>query len=401
MNVQMEEFFEYSDQQIDLVPRRFTRYLYQEINWKSRLIGIKGGRGTGKTTLLLQYLAGLEIEAPKVIYLSLDDLYFTTHTVVDAVTAIYKEGGNVIALDEVHKYPGWAREIKNLYDRYPKLQIIFTGSSVIDIAKEEGDLSRRAILYELNGLSYREYLHLAHDLRFNPIDLKMLLRTGGKLRDHFPKVFRPLRFFKDYLEHGFYPFFAEEPETFATRLKQVIRMTVEYDMAELKGFDVRNAKKLLQLLGIIAGSVPFKPNISKLADKTGIHRNSMVSYLHYLEQARLVHLLYPAGSSTSILQKPEKLMLHNTNLAWVLSSRKPEIGNVRETFMLSQFRTMHQVAYPSKGDLLVDNQFLFEVGGKNKSRKQIRNLEQAFLVLDDMEYPAAGRIPLWLFGFLY
>ncbi|MEX2573119.1 MAG: AAA family ATPase [Balneolaceae bacterium] len=397
----MKEIFEHSDQQIANVSNRFTRYLFDRIHWSSRLIGIKGARGTGKTTLLLQYLARSGKGAPNAVYLSLDDLYFATHSVVETVSNIYKEGGNIIVLDEVHKYPGWAREIKNLYDHYPQLQMIFTGSSVIDISKEEGDLSRRAVLYELNGLSYREYLHLANDILYDPVDLQMLLKDSGKIRAGFSKDFRPLQFFSDYLEHGFYPFFAEEKETFAARLKQVVRMTVEYDMTELKGFDIRNAKKLLQLLGIISNSVPFKPNISKLAAKTGIHRNSLVNYLHHLEEARLVHLLYPAGSSTSVLQKPEKLLLNNTNLSCVLSDVKPDIGNLRETFALSQLRTIHQVSYPSKGDLLVDDQLLFEIGGKNKSGKQIKDLEQAFLVLDDMEYPTAGRIPLWLFGFLY
>lgn len=397
----MEDLFEYSDQQISRVPHRVVRYLYGKINWNSRLIGIRGARGTGKTTMLLQYLAGLKMKAPKAVYLSLDDFYFTTRSVVNAVSAIYKEGGSVVVLDEVHKYPGWAREIKNLYDRFPDLKIVFTGSSVIDMAREESDLSRRVVMYELNGLSYREYLHLEHDLQFDPVSLTELLQDSGSIGGRFPEGFRPLEFFKTYLRHGFYPFFHEEKETFEIRLKQMVRLTIEYDMAELKGFDIRNAKKMMQLLGVIAGSVPFKPNISKLADKTNIHRNSLVSYLHYLELARLVHLLYPAGSSTSVLQKPEKLLLHNSNLAWVLSQGEPDTGNLRETFALSQLRTLHETTYPKTGDLLVDKKFLLEIGGKNKTGRQLTGLNNAFLVLDDIEFPTAGRIPLWLLGFLY
>jgi len=228
-----------------------------------------------------------------------------------------------------------------------------------------------------------------------------MLNNGRELRSAFPKEFRPLKYFKAYLEHGYYPFFTEDPDTYAKRLQQVVRMTVEFDMAELKGFDVRNAGKLLQLLGIVAQSVPFKPNISKLADKTGIHRNSLVNYLHYLQRARLVHLLYPAGKSTSTLQKPEKLFLNNPNLATVLSSAQPNTGNLRETFMISQLRVKHRVHHPTSGDLLVDEKYTLEVGGPSKTGKQIAGIESAFLVADDLELPTAGQIPLWLFGFLY
>lgn len=397
----MEHLYEYSDQQLSRIPHRFHRYLYDRIHWKSRLIGIKGARGTGKTTLLLQYLARQNKQAPEVVYLSLDDLYFTTHSLVDTISSVYKEGGLVIGLDEVHKYPGWAREVKIVYDRYPDLQLVFTGSSIIDMAKEEGDLSRRMVLYELYGLSYREYLHFAHNMPFKPIVLNELLGSSTQLRTLFPKEFRPLKFFRDYLQHGYYPFFIEETETFGVRLNQLLRMTIEYDLAELKNFDIRNAKKLLQLLSIIAESVPFKPNISKLAQKTGIHRNSLVNYLHHLEQARLISLLYPSGQSTATLQKPEKIALQNTNLSWVLSNFRPDAGNLRETFVLSQLSVDHQVFYPAIGDFLVDKNLLLEIGGKAKSKEQIRDFNNARLVVDDIEFPTAGRLPLWLFGFLY
>ncbi len=397
----MEHLFEYSDQQLRNVSVRFRRYLYDRIHWKSRLIGIKGARGTGKTTLLLQYLAQKELQAPEVVYFSLDDLYFTTSSLVDVVSSVYKEGAQVIGLDEVHKYPGWAREVKIAYDRYPDLQIVFTGSSIIDIAREEGDLSRRMILYELYGLSYREYLQLAHEMPFKPINLNEMLGGSTRIRDYFPKEFRPLKYFKNYLHHGYYPFFMEETETFGMRLNQLVRMTVEYDLAELKHFDIRNAKKLLQLLSIIASSVPFKPNISKLAQKTGIHRNSLVSYLYHLEQARLISLLYPAGQSTATLQKPEKIALQNTNLSWALSNYRPNTGNLRETFVLSQLFVDHQVSYPPAGDFMVNHDLLLEIGGKDKSKDQIRDVKNARLVVDDIEFPTAGRIPLWLLGFLY
>lgn len=399
--MQLEELYEFSDVRISRAPEKLVRYLFEEVNWESPLIGIKGARGTGKTTLLLQYLSKSGLTAPQAVYLSLDDLYFSTHTVLETVNRIYREGGKIIVLDEVHKYPGWAREVKNLHDRYPELQIIFTGSSVIDIAREEGDLSRRAVLYELHGLSYREFLFLEHDLDLASLSLTDLAEKQSDIRRLFPDQFRPLQYFKEYLKHGYYPFFKPDPSTYSRRLQQVIRTTIEYDMAELKGFDIRNAKKIIQLLGVIAQSVPFKPNISKLAKKSGIHRNSLVNYLHYLEQARLVHLLYPSGSSTSTLQKPEKLYLNNPNLAWILSGSDPDTGNMRETFVLSQLQVRHRVHWPKQGDFSVDDTWLFEIGGKNKSKKQIAGIKNARLITDDLEYPTAGRIPLWLFGFLY
>lgn len=364
------------------------------------MIGIKGARGTGKTTLLLQKLKELNLSPIEATYWSLDDFFFTSHSLGETAESFYKKGGKYLFLDEVHKLENWAKHIKNLYDFYPDLRIVFTGSSIIDISKEEADLSRRVLMYSLFGLSYREYLSFNDLNDFTSISLEDILSTDRNWFNMFPPDFRPLSHFQSYLEFGYYPFSLEDRDGYATRLQQLVRMIVEYDMAELKGFDIRNAKKMLQLLNVIASNVPFQPNISSIAAKSDIHRNSVHSYLHFLEQAQLIKLLYPSGISIAVLQKPEKIYLDNTNLAFALSPTKPNTGNLRETFFISQVAVRHNLAFPKQGDFLVDDIFTFEVGGKDKSIKQLQNATQGYGVSDNLEFPV-GKLPLWIFGFLY
>ena len=396
----MEHLIEKSESLTRRVKTTFRRFLLETINWDNRLVAIKGPRGTGKTTMLLQRLNDMGKTASEAVYFSLDDLYFSGHTLVETAEAFHKKGGTCLFLDEVHKYRGWAREIKNMYDFYPDLRIVFTGSSIIDISKEEGDLSRRVRMYELPGLSFREYLEYTGAHSQPPLALEDIIDGKALWKKKFPADFKPFKYFSEYLSHGYYPFFTEDPEGFRDRLNQLIRTVVEYDMAELKGFDIRNAKKLMQLLYILAANVPFKPNISKLAAKSLIHRNSVIAYLHFLEQARLIRLLYSSGISIAQLQKPEKIYLDNPNLSFALGINAPDQGNLRETFFLNQLSVKHTVRYPSKGDFIVDERFTFEVGGRGKKREQISSVPDSFIVLDDTVFPV-GSLPLWVFGFLY
>jgi len=397
----MEPLLVKSEGLVRKTPMQFSRYLLKEIRWNNRLIGIKGARGTGKTTLLLQRLRSLGLPAAQGAYFSLDDLYFTQNRFSATIEQFYREGGKVVFLDEVHKYPGWAREVKNLHDFYPDLQIVFTGSSIIDLAKEEGDLSRRALMYELHGLSFREYLSLSGLLHFEPISLNDLLNGKPGIRDLFPAGFHPLEHFKPYLSYGYYPFFTEDREGFHQRLEKLVRVVIEYDMAEIKDFNPRNARKLLLLFFILSANVPFKPNLTQLANKAEIHRNTVLNYLIYLENARLIRLMYPPGAGLSLLQKPEKIYLNNTNLAFALAPASPNTGNLRETFFQNQLQCRHEVNVPEKGDFLVDNKYLFEIGGKQKTHHQISGIPDSFAVRDEMEFPAGKSIPLWLFGCLY
>ena len=397
----MDILLEQSERLISNINLNFKRYLFDTIQWDSRLIGIKGARGTGKTTLLLQWIKEQNLPTEKAAYFSLDDLYFLEHSLKETVTQFYKNGGSVLVLDEVHKYKNWSIEIKNIYDFFPELKIIFTGSSIIDISKQEGDLSRRALMYELPGLSYREYLSMLGIINLPVIGLEELLFNSAEIKKKIPPTFRPLEHFNNYLNYGYYPFGIVDSSSIHQRINQLIRTIVEVDMAELKDFDIRNAKKLLQLVYVIAQQVPFKPNISSLAIKTNIHRNSLNNYLYYLEQAKILSLLFPAGNSTAVLQKPEKIFLNNTTLLAALAEQKPNIGTVRETFFLSQLQTLHKVQLPKQGDFYVNNTYTFEVGGKGKGQKQLESLENAWVVKDDIEFPMLKTIPLWMFGLLY
>lgn len=397
----MIALLEQSERLIANVTLDFKRYLFDIVKWDNRLIGIKGARGTGKTTLLLQWVKAQNLPAEKAAYFSLDDLYFTLHTLKDTVAQFYKNGGTILALDEVHKYKNWSLEIKNVYDFFPDLKIIFTGSSIIDISRQEGDLSRRALMYELPGLSYREYLSMKGIIDLPIISLDDLLFNTVKVKKMIPKDFRPLAHFGNYLNYGYYPFGLTDVPSVHQRIKQLVRTIVEVDMAELKDFDIRNAKKLLQLVYVIAQQVPFKPNITSLATKTNIHRNSLNNYLYYLEQAKIISLLFPAGISTAVLQKPEKIFLNNTTLLAALAEEQSNIGTVRETFFLSQLTPFYKVQIPKQGDFLVKGKYTFEVGGKGKSQKQLSGLENAWIVKDDMELPMLNTLPLWVFGLLY
>ena len=380
----------------------FKRYLFHEIRWENRLIAIKGQRGTGKTTLLLQKLHELNLQPHEAAYFALDDLFFTTNSLVETAETFYKKGGKFLFLDEVHKYENWSVHIKNLYDFYPDLNIVFTGSSIIDLARAEADLSRRVRIYELQGLSFREYLKYSNIIDLPVISLTNILKDDLSWKNTFPTDFRPLQYFEEYLRSGYYPFFKEDPEGLFDRVQQMVRLIIEYDMAELKDFDIRNAKKLLQLLYILSANVPFKPNISSLAEKSNIHRNSIGNYLYFLEQARLIKMLYSSGISVATRQKPEKLYLDNTTLAYAISVNEPDKGNLRETFFLNQLSYKHTVRYPKQGDFIADEKWTFEIGGKDKKSKQVKAVPNSFVVKDDVAFPAVkGTLPLWLFGFLY
>lgn len=380
----------------------FQRSLAQSIDWADRLIGIVGARGTGKTTLMMQQLKQKNTPTHIAAYATLDDIYFTENRLVSFAESFLQLGGRFLYLDEVHKYPDWAREIKNLYDAYPELHIVFSGSSIVDMLKENADLSRRAVQYELAGLSYREYLAFTDVYVTPPVSLTDVLANHTAIAAKITTHIKPLQFFADYLNTGYYPFFAENKNTYSLRLDQLIKTIVENDLRFIEGFDVANTRKIYQLLYVLAANVPFKPNVTKLSEKIGLHRNTLVQYLHYLDKARLINTLAVAGRSTSTLQKPDKIYLENTNLQDVLSPEKANRGTQRETFAMNQLvNAGHSVALPLTGDFLIDETYTFEIGGKDKSTNQIKSTPHSFVVADDLEAGLLNKIPLWLLGFLY
>ena len=396
----MEKLLVRSQKLVAQVATSFIRNPGNKIAWDWRLTGILGARGTGKTTLFLQQLA-TRFNPEEAVYVTLDDIYFTDNRLIDFIEAFRNIGGKYFFVDEVHKYPTWARELKNAYDYYPELFIFFTGSSAIEILRQDVDLSRRAVVYELPGLSFREYLLMRHDLSWEPINLKDIVQEHTTLALDITSSFRPLRYFKDYLKMGYYPFFLENEKYYHERLERTIRLVIDTDLNFIEGYDPKNAQKIYQLLYILATNTPFKPNVTKLSEKIGISRATLVQYLHFLEKTRLINSLVSVGKSISTLQKPDKIYLNNTNLAHALAPEQIDVGSQRETFFLSQIKVNHPVSLPAHGDFYVDDQFTFEVGGKGKNRRQIAEVADSYVVADDLEVGHRNKIPLWLFGFLY
>jgi uncharacterized protein len=400
----MDALIEKFRRKVALVSTHFVRSAMDSIRWDSRLVGIKGARGVGKTTLLLQHIVltcGDQLDS--VLYVSLDDLWFAHNSLTDLVDQFVKTGGKRLYLDEVHKYPDWSRAVKNIYDDYPELQIVFTASSLLEILDARGDLSRRAVVYHLPGLSFREYLNIQGIGRFERLTLDEIIRNHGPLAGEIVKEIKPFQYFPKYLERGYYPFFLEGNETFFMRLEEAVVMLLEVELPLLRQIEIGYVIKLKQLMGIIAESAPFAPNISRLSDRIGINRQTLVAYLHYLAEARLINSLYKEARGIGALTKPDKIFLENSNLMHLFAgeSTPPDKGTVRETFFFNQLSRAHELRYPEQGDFLVDNTYTIEIGGKNKGRRQLRGVDDGYVAADDIEYGHGRTIPLWLFGFLY
>ncbi len=395
----MESLLRKSTLKIANCPKKFRRYLFDKINHQQRLIAIKGARGVGKTTLLLQ--VAHQFRKEKILYVSLDDLFFTSNTLYSLAERFNQLGGMLLLLDEVHKYPNWSREIKLIYDDLPHLRVIFTSSSILDIYRGESDLSRRAITYNLKPLSFREYLILFQGINFPAYSLQELVENHQEIALKISQKHKILSHFQDFLKAGAYPYYLGNINEYYQQLIQTINLILEVDLLSIQNIDYLSVTKIKRLLYILSLSVPFTPNISKLSEKVGLPRNSLVKVLHWLSKAHLIHIYYNEGRSISSLNKPDKIWLHNTNLSYALANNQPDIGSLRETFFLSQLSDLYMISLPKQGDFWIDKKYIFEVGGKNKTQKQIQTLENAFVVKDMIEIGVLNQIPLWLFGFLY
>ncbi len=371
----------------------FKRYLYEKVSWDNRMIGIIGARGVGKTTLILQHIKE-NLDSKKALYVSADDMYFGENRLFDLADDFYKSAGEYLFIDEIHKYSDWSRELKNIYDSFPTLKVVFTGSSVLDILKGSSDLSRRAIIYKLQGLSFREYLKLFHNYEIEVYSLKQIVNNEVKLTD----ITHPLPLFNDYLKRGYYPFGLESEINI--RLGQIIVQTLETDIPQFANLNVGTSRKLKRLLSIIAESVPFKPNFSKISEIIGVSRNSLDDYFTYMEKAGLIGQLRNETSGIRGLGKVDKVYLDNTNIIFNLVGEKSNIGNIRETFFFNQMRLKNDVISSEKADFFIDN-YTFEVWGKNKQQSQIEKDGKSFLVKDDIEFGYRNVIPLWTFGLNY
>ena len=388
----MEKLYELFYAKLDETPIGFLRYLHDRINWKNRMIAILGERGVGKTTLILQKIKQDGID--HTLYFSADNVYFGQHSLFDTANEFYRKGGQRLYIDEIHKYPSWSTELKMIYDYCPRLQVVITGSSILDLYRGIADLSRRVISYPLAGLSFREFLAMAKGIVLKPVSLEDILRH----KVTFPSGERPLALFDDYLKTGYYPFWNETD--FATRLNNVINQTVENDIPTYAKMNIATSRKLKQLLFIISQSVPFKPNYTEIGAAMECDRNTVADLAYYMDKARLTMSLRHQDDGMKNYGKPEKLYLGNTNLVYALSESKPETGNLRETFFLSQMQVNQEVYASKAADFLIDGK-TFEVGGKSKSKKQIAEVKDAFVVKDDIEYGYENIIPLWHFGMGY
>lgn len=389
----MERQYEFFYRKLKNTPVEFFRYKYNQIKWESRAFGLVGPRGVGKSTMLLQYIKQ-NLDTKDTLYVSADNLYFAEHKLVDLADRFVKMGGKHLFIDEIHKYEGWSRELKQIYDSYDDLQIVISGSSILDIYKGMADLSRRMPIYEMQGLSFREYLRLFHSIDVPVYSLKDILTHKAVISG----VEHPLPLFHDYLERGYYPF-GRDAE-FEIELMQVINQTMEIDIPMHIKTNISVGRKLKSLIMVVSKSVPFKPVMQKLADVTGISRNDIPDYLIYMERAGMISQLRNATGGLRGLGKVEKLYLDNTNLIYTLAPERADIGNVRETFFMNQTRVCNDVRSSDISDFEIDGK-VFEIGGRKKGQKQIESADDGYIVKDDIESGYANVIPLWAFGLNY
>ncbi len=390
----MERLKQISDALIRRTDTQFLRYMYDHIPWDNRMTAIVGPRGVGKTTMLLQY-AKLNLNPSETIYVSAESVIFASNSLYDLATKFTQLGGKHLLIDEIHKYENWAQELKMVYDNLPDLHIIFTGSSILDIYKGAADLSRRVLLFNMQGLSFREYLNMEHGADIPVYTLQQILNHEVRLPD---SIEHPLVPFTEYLRHGYYPF-SHDPG-YELRLNQIVSMTLETDIPQYANYTVAVSRKLKDLMQVIADSVPFKPNLSTLATVIKADRNKLPDYLELMDRAGLIAQLREHTQGIRRLGKVEKIYLDNTNLANALASTNPDIGNLRETFFLNQTRVNHTVSNSPISDFLIEGK-TFEIGGRKKGQKQIESADEGYIVKDDIETGFGNVVPLWMFGMQY
>lgn len=404
----MEQIFREQQRLIDTVIQT-RRYLHGRIAWSERCIGILGARGTGKTTLMLQQIKEAWPSGNKALYVSVDSPYFQARNLFDFAREFHQLGGVALFLDEIHKYPDWSIHLKSIYDSLPELQIVFSGSSLLQIAKQKGDLSRRAIIYNLHGLSLREYINFSQGKEYPAYPLATIISNHQQIAGDLCREFKPLKEFRDYLQCGYYPFFLEGDTLYTFKLREVINHILEVDLPFVNRIEPRQISKIKKLLYLLATTVPFVPNIAKLAEATDISRPRLYEYLEKLQEARLLNLVRSEGRGYQVLTRPEKILLENSNLMYAITS-EVNTGTLRELFFVNQLRNAHNihpqllestVELAASGDFIVNGRHTFEVGGKKKGFKQISGVAEAFVVADAIEVGLKNKIPLWLFGFLY
>lgn len=404
MMINYENLLEISAKKIRNTKENFVRSIDKAINWNSRLIGVRGARGCGKTTLLLQHLKNNcmdLVSSGKALFVSLDNIWFAKNSLLDLAESFSKNGGKILFLDEVHRYENWPIYIKNIYDDYPELQVAFTGSSLLQILDARADLSRRPVMYNMQGLSFREFLNIKTGNDFQALSLEEILQNHTKHAFDICSKVKPFEYFKEYLKTGYYPFFLEGLDSYYMKLEETVNMILDVELPLLRKIEIAYISKIKKLLAIIAESSPFMLNVSKIAGTMELNRTTLLSYLKSLTDAKLIDSLFKDLKSVSSLQKPDKIFLENTNLMYLYQGENADPGNIRETFLLNQLSYNQTVELSESSDFFVNGKYTIECGGKNKTGEQIKNLENAFVAADGIEIGSGSKIPLWLFGFLY
>lgn len=403
----MDLLFERHAEYLTDVPTAFERELMQTIDWDSRLILIRGSKGVGKSTLMQQYILNhYEVSDRHVLYCSADSSYFSTHTLVDTAAAFVRQGGRHLFIDEIHKYDGWSSEIKDIYDLFKGLKVVLSGSSLIQLNDGQADLSRREDVYDMPGLSFREYLWFRTGKKTEPVTLDYLLENAGTFCTEIRSLYRPLEFFSDYLRMGYYPFSFEKKRTYKTLIENVTSYIIDTELTKYRGVSPDNVRKIKALLQIISEMFPYQVDISKLSASVSIDRVTIIRYLRFLNEAKLIRNLFTEMDKISDLQKPDKILLDNTNLIYAYGIKEPEVGTVRECFFCNQLASAgHRVEYGGlkTGDFRIDKNYVIEVGGTGKDFSQIdeNDFKSSALAIDNIDVAGKKKIPLWAFGFLY
>jgi len=377
----------------------YKRYFFDIVDFNERLIGIVGARGVGKTTFLLQYLDSLELADDKKLYFSVDSIVGADEKLFDIAEAFSNLGGKVLVIDEIHKYKNFEIELKEIYD-FLDIQVIFSGSSAIVLEHKKADLSRRAVIYRVKGLSFREFLELKLGQTFESYTLSDILNDHTILATEISKKIKPLEYFREYLRFGYYPFYFETPDTYYLKLEETVNVVIESDLPMIYNIEPSNIMKLKQLVAYICNSKPYELNLSNLSSKIGINRKTLYLYIHYLTLGDIFLKVLPKTKADTVFSKPSKLYLNNTNLNYAYCDIQ-DIGTLRESFFVNQIDKEYEIKYSKIGDFLIDNKYIVEIGGKNKSFKQIADMPNSFVVADEIESGFGNKIPLWLFGFLY
>ncbi len=397
----MESYYLFQEQLIRATSFLFRRDFLNEIEWNEKLIGLIGARGVGKTTLMLQHLTENTTSREETLYITIDNLAMSLDSLFSLAETFYKSGGKRLYIDEIHKFPDWATELKNIYDLLPGLKVVFSGSSILKIMNNEVDLSRRAVIYPVSGLSFRDFLQIKLSTQFPVYKLEEILNSHESIASTLVKSFQPLAWLGQYMRFGHYPYFLQSENTYGIKLNSTISYILENEISLILKADLKTIQKLKRLLNIISASVPFQPNIVKLAEALELNRATLLTYLSLLDTADITNSLYNTGSFYGKLSKPGKILLLHPNLAYCLNPGNINQGSLRESFVVNQLKNKHKVELSNSADFLIDEKFTFEIGGKGKTRRQIKNTTESYIIADDMEVGYQNKIPLWLLGFLY